>query len=103
MAGEVTLLEQAKLIENPAKVKIINVFALEYPVNALMPYSGGVSGFFYPWTVMDLLPTVAPRDFNADFTGDFGHASNYALPWKNYGGKLTIDENLVTGNPGGAL
>lgn len=102
MAGEVTLLEQAKLITNPQAQKIVNVFAMEFIVNALMPYTGGVSGFYYPWTVMDLLPTVAPRDFNADFTGDHGKSSNYALPWKNYGGKLTIDEALTKGNPTGA-
>ncbi len=103
MAGEVTLLEQAKLITNPQAVKIINLFAMEFIINALMPYTGGVMGYFYPWTVMDLLPTVAPRDFNADFTGDHGKSSNYALPWKNYGGKLTIDEALTKGNPTGAL
>jgi len=102
MAGEVTLLEQAKQIQNPMEQKIVNVFALEYMVNALMPYTGGVTGFTYPWAVADALPTVAPRDFNADFTGDFGHVSNYALPWKNYGGKLTIDEALEKGNPAGA-
>lgn len=103
MAGEVTLLEQAKLITNPQSQKIVNVFALEYVVNALMTYTGGVAGFFYPWAVADVLPTVAPRDFNADFTGDMGHSSNYALPWKNYGGKLTIDEALEKGNPTGAM
>jgi hypothetical protein len=103
MAGEVTLLEQARTIENPQAQKIVNVFAMEFIVNALMPYSGGVSGFYYPWTVMDVLPTVAPRDFNVDFTGDHGKSSNYALPWKNYGGKLQVDEALAKGNPTGAL
>lgn len=102
MAGEVTLLEQSKLITNPQAQKIVNVFALEFIVNAIMPYVGGVSGFNYPWTIMDVLPTVNPRDFNADFTGDFGRSSSYNLPWKNYGGKLTLDEALSKGNPSGA-
>jgi hypothetical protein len=103
MAGEVTLLEQARTIENPQAQKIVNVFALEYAINTLMPYTGGVSGFFYPWTVADTLPTVAPRDFNAEFTADHGKSSNYQVPWKNYGGVLKVDKALKKGNPTGAV
>lgn len=102
MSGEVTLLEQNRSNPNPQAQKIVNVFAMEYIVNALMVYSGNVSGFFYPWNVADTLPTVSPRDFNVEFVADFGKSSNYMVPWKNYGGVLKVDKALKKGNPAGA-
>ena len=97
----VTLLEQAKAIKNPQAQSIVNMFAMEYAINAMLPYTS-VTGYDYPFTIFDALPTVASRDFNADFTSDFGTSSNYRIPWKNYGGKLEIDKALKLGNPAGA-
>jgi len=97
----VTLLEQAKAIKNPQAQSIVNMFAMEYIINAMLPYSS-VTGYDYPFTIFDALPTVNPRDFNADFTSDFGTSSNYRIPWKNYGGKLEIDKALKLGNPAAA-
>lgn len=101
MAGEVTLLEQARTIDKPQAQDVINVFAMEYIVNAFMPYIG-VTGFHLPWTVADTLPSVAPRDFNAEFVADHGKSSQYNVPWKNYGGVLKVDKALKMGNPAGA-
>ena len=97
-----TLLEQSKAIKDPQSASIVNMFAMEYIINALMPYSS-VTGFDYPLTVFDALPTVTPRDFNADFTSDYGTSSTYRLAWKNYGGKLEVDKALKLGNPAGAV
>lgn len=97
----VTLLEQAKAIKDPASASIVNMFAMEYMINALLPYTS-TTGFDYPFTVFDTLPTVTPRDFNADYTSDYGKSSNYRIAWKNYGGKLEIDKALKKGNPAGA-
>jgi hypothetical protein len=77
------------------------MFAMDYIINALLPYIP-TSGFDFPFTIIDQLPTVAPRDFNADFTSDFGKSSNYRAPWKNYGGKLEMDIALRKGNPDAA-
>jgi hypothetical protein len=99
--SELTLLEQSKNITNPQAQEVANVFALEYPVMGLLPFEQ-ISGFHKPFTIMDELPTVAPRDFGADFTSDYGKGSNYNVPWKNYGGKLEVDKALRKGNPAGA-
>ncbi len=99
--ADLTLIEQAKLNSNPQAAAIVNLFAMEYLANALLPYTS-ITGFDYPFTVVDALPTVAPRDFNADFTADFGTSSTYRIPWKNYGGKLQVDQALKLGNPAGA-
>lgn len=98
----VTLIEQAKAETNPQAANILNLFAMEYIINAMIPYVG-ITGFDYPWTIFDQLPTVAPRDFNADFTSDFGTSSTYRVPWKNYGGKLEVDKALKLGNPAAAV
>lgn len=97
----VTLLEQAKAEKNPQAAATINMFAMEYMINALLPYVS-MTGFDFPFTIFDTLPTVAPRDFNADFTSDYGKSSNFRVAWKNYGGKLEIDKALKKGNPDGA-
>lgn len=97
----VTLLEQAKAITDPQKSSVVNMFAMEFIINALLPYVS-MTGYDLPFTVFDALPTVNPRDFNADFTSDFGASSTYRVPWKNYGGKLEVDKALRKGNPDGA-
>ena len=97
----VTLLEQTKLITNPAEVLVANVFALEYEIMGLLPFEE-MSGYHKPYTVVDTLPTVAPRDFGVDFTADYGKSSTYNVPWKNYGGRLEVDKALRVGNPKGA-
>lgn len=97
-----TLLEQSKAIKDPQAASIVNMFSMEYIINAMLPYSS-VTGFDYPLTVFDALPTVTPRDFNADFTADYGVSSTWKFAWKNYGGKLEIDKALKLGNPAGAV
>lgn len=96
-----TLLEQSKAIANPQSQAIINAFALEFDINSRIPYVS-MTGYDLPFTVFDALPTIAPRDFNADFTSDYGTSSQYRVPWKNYGGKLEVDRAMKKGNPAGA-
>lgn len=98
--ADVTLLELAKT-KPEQEAKVINAFAMEYTAGALLGYAP-VVGFDYPFTVFDTLPTITPRDFNADYTSDYGSSSTYRVPWKNYGGKLSIDRALKLGNPRGA-
>jgi hypothetical protein len=96
-----TLLEQSKAITNPQAQAIVNAFALEFDINSRIPYVS-MTGYDLPFTVFDALPTIAPRDFNADFTSDYGTSSQYRVPWKNYGGKLEVDRAMKKGNPAGA-
>ena len=99
--SEVTLLEQTKLITDPQKIQVANVFATEYAPQKLLPFER-ITGYHKPFTLVDTLPTVAPRDFGVDFTSDYGKSSTYNVPWKNYGGKLEVDKSLRKGNPAGA-
>lgn len=96
-----TLLEQSKAIANPQSQAIVNAFALEFDINSRIPYMS-MTGYDLPFTVFDSLPTISPRDFNADFTSDYGTSSQYRVPWKNYGGKLEVDRAMKKGNPAGA-
>jgi hypothetical protein len=100
--AETTLFEQSKLIKNPQAVEVANVFATSFVPMGLLSFET-ISGFHKPLTIVDTLPTVAPRDFLADYTSDFGKSSTYNIPWKNYGGKLEIDKALRKGNPSGAV
>jgi hypothetical protein len=97
----VTLLEQSKLIANPQANQIVNVFATSNDFIARLPFEQ-ITGYKKPFTVIDRLPTVNPRDFGVDFVSDFGNSTTYEVPWKVYGGKLEVDKALRIGNPSGA-
>ncbi len=96
-----TLLELGKTITDPQSQAIVNAFAMEFDINSRIPYSS-MTGYDLPFTIYDALPDVASRDFNADFTSDFGSSSQYRVSWKNYGGKLEVDRAMKKGNPAGA-
>lgn len=101
MSELVPILEQCKLITNPQQVEVVNVFATSYrPMERLLFEK--ISGYNKPLTIVDLLPTVNPRDFGVDFISSYGKSSTYGVPWKNYGGKIEIDKALRKGNPAGA-
>lgn len=93
-----TLTESIKLIENPQSVQIANVFASEYVVASLLPVEL-ITGYSKPFTLIDALPTVAPRPFGTDFTPSTGSGTSYTVSWANYGGYFVGDKALAKGNP----
>jgi hypothetical protein len=93
-----SLAESIKLIENPESVKISNVFVSEYVVASLLPVDL-ITGYSKTFTLIDTLPTVAPRPFGTDFSASTGSGTSYSVSWTNYGGIFTGDKALAKGNP----
>jgi hypothetical protein len=89
-----TLLEAAKLKQNPLQQGVVEVFASTSPVLERLPFME-VAGNAYTWNREQTLPGIAFRDYNATYTESTGVVQQATETLKIFGGTAKVDRALV--------
>jgi len=89
-----TLLEAAKLEQDVIKQNVIEVFPQVSPILENLPFIS-VQGGVFKYNMEDVLPGIAFRGINEDYTEDTGVLQQNVEATKIFGGKSQVDRALV--------
>jgi hypothetical protein len=89
-----TLIEQAKLVNDPLQAGIIEVFPQTSPILQFMPFMN-VNHRSYTYNQEDTLPGIAFRDFGEDYDEDTGVVNPVTEYLRIFGGHSDVDRALV--------
>lgn len=94
MAGELTLVEAAKLSTNVLQKGVIEIFARTSPILELLPFME-ISGNAYNYNVESTLPSVAFRSTNEAYVGSAGSLTQGTEGLVILGGDIDVDRYIV--------
>lgn len=89
-----TLVEQAKLVNDPLQAGVIETFPAYSPVLQYMPFMN-VNHRSYTYNQEDTLPGIAFRDFGEDYDEDTGTVNPVTEKLRIFGGHSDVDRALV--------
>ncbi|MFC1505204.1 major capsid protein [Thermodesulfobacteriota bacterium] len=89
-----TLLEAAKLVQDPLKRGVIEIFPRTSPVLERLPFFG-VNGQAYKYNIEETLPGIAFRGINESYTEDTGVVNPAVEALYILGGLSKVDRALV--------
>mgnify|MGYP006272869937 CR=1 FL=1 len=89
-----TLLEAAKLVQDPLKRGVIELFPRTSPVLQYLPFFD-VNGQAYKYNIEQTLPGIAFRGINESYTADTGVVNPQVEPLYIMGGLSDVDRALV--------
>ena len=89
-----TLLEAAKLETDAIKRNVVEVFPLVSPILESMPFIN-LSGGVFKYNTENVLPGIAFRGINEDYTESTGVLQQNVETTKIFGGKSQVDRALV--------
>lgn len=92
--SNLTLLEASKLVQDPLKKGVIEIFSRVSPVLARLPFFS-VKGQAYRYNVEQTLPGVAFRGINESYSADTGVVNPQVEPVTILGGLRYTDRALV--------
>lgn len=94
-----SLLEASKLIQDERTRATVQIYADAYHPMRVMPMQTRASGIM-SWTQEgELDSNVGARSINSDFTAGEGSAEVWKAQTKAYGGKIQVDDKIVTEMP----
>lgn len=96
-----TQVEWSKLNPNPLQSGVVEVFARENPVIALMPFAN-IAGNAFSYNVEESLPNVAFRGYNEGYTEDTGVINPRTETLTLLGGDSDFDVALIAQQVGDA-
>ena len=94
-----TLLEAAKLVQDPLKRGVIEIFPRTSPVLERLPFFN-VNGQAYKYNIEETLPGIAFRGINESYTEDTGVVLEYVLQ-NNQTYYWRLNPNFDDGREGG--
>ena len=89
-----TLIEQAKLVQDPLQAGVIEVFPQTSPILQYMPFMN-VNHRSYTYNREETLPGIAFRDFGEDYSEDTGVVNPVTEYLRIFGGHSDVDRALV--------
>jgi hypothetical protein len=92
-----TLLESAKLVQDPLRKAVIETFAMESPLLQHLPFIT-IKGNAYQYNREGTLPSVAFRGVNESYTESTGVINPLVEPLTISGGDLDVDKFIIDTN-----